>query len=296
MQELLQLLANGIADGSIYALAALGATVLFGVLNIGNFAYGDYMTVSAFCALAAQNVFGLPFAGALLAGALGGAALSVALDAGLFRPLRGKGGGPGAILMLSVGLSLAIRYTLYIAVGATTYGYDVSNHTALHIGSVRISTAALVTMATTAVLVPCIAFMFQRTKVGKSMRAVASNPDLAAVSGVDIGRVGTYTWALSGALAGFAGTLLGLLQGAFTPEMGWQSLFFIFAAVILGGIGSAYGALLAGFALGIITDVAPWSGFAGGLPIDYKPVLAFGVMIVVLLVRPQGVFGTAKLR
>jgi neutral amino acid transport system permease protein len=296
MQELLQLLANGVADGSIYALGALGATVLFGVLNIGNFAYGDYLTVGAFCTLAGQTVLGLPFAAAVLVGVLGALLLSIALDAALFSPLRRQGAGPGAILILSVGLALALRYTLYLAVGASPYSYNLSSNTALHLGSVRISTAALITIATTAALVPCIAFLFQRTKVGKSMRAVASNPDLAMVSGVDIGRVGTYTWALSGALAGIAGTLLGLLQGAFTPDMGWQSLFFIFAAVILGGIGSAYGALVAGFALGIVTSIAPWSGFAGGLPIDYKPVLAFGAMIAVLLIRPQGVFGKAKLR
>jgi neutral amino acid transport system permease protein len=296
MQELLQLLANGIADGSIYALAALGATVLFGVLNIGNFAYGDYMTVGAFCTLAAQTALGLPFAGALIAGVVGTAVLSVGLDWSLFSPLRRKGAGPGAILILSVGLALVVRYALYLTVGASPHGYAISDSTALHLGSVRISTAELVTIATTAALVPVIAFVFQKTKVGKSMRAVASNPDLAAVSGLDIGRVGTYTWAVSGALAGLAGTLLGLLQGAFNPEMGWQSLFFIFAAVILGGIGSAYGALIAGFVLGVVTSIAPWSGFAGGLPIDYKPVLAFTVMIVVLLVRPQGVFGKAKLR
>jgi branched-subunit amino acid ABC-type transport system permease component len=296
MQELIQLLTNGIADGSIYALGALGATVLFGVLNIGNFAYGDYMTVGAFCALGATTVLGLPFALALIVGAVGTAIMSVGLDFALFRPLRRKGAGAGGILILSVGLALAIRYTLYLFFGASDRAYSVNDSTPLRIGSIRISTPELVTIATTLVLVPCIAFLFQRTRVGKSMRAVASNPDLAAVSGVDLGRVSTYTWAVSGALAGVAGVLLALLQGAFDPQMGWQALFFIFAAVILGGIGSAYGALIAGFALGIVTDVAVWSGFGGGLPLGYKPVLAFGLLILVLLIRPQGVFGRLKLR
>jgi neutral amino acid transport system permease protein len=295
MSELLGLFANGVADGSIYALGALGATVLFGVLNIGNFAYGDYMTFGAFCALGAADI-GIPFAGAVVVGVAATALLSVALDITLFRPLQRKGAGPGGVLMLSVGLALVVRYALYLIAGANDYAFSINDSTALHIGAVRISTPELVTIATTLALVPCIAYLFQRTKVGKSMRAVASNRELAAVSGVDTSRVATYTWAISGALAGLAGTMLALLSGSFTAEMGWDALFFLFAAVILGGIGSVYGALIAGFALGIVTDIAVWPGFAGGLPISYKPVFAFGVLILTLLLRPQGVFGKAKLR
>ena len=143
MSELLALFGNGIADGSIYALGALGATVLFGVLNIGNFAYGDYMTFGAFCALGAADL-GIPFVGAVIVGVAATAVLSVTLDITLFRPLQRKGAGPGGVLMLSVGLALVVRYAIYIIAGANEYAYSVHDSTALTLGPVRVSSPELI--------------------------------------------------------------------------------------------------------------------------------------------------------
>ena len=140
-----------------------------------------------------------------------------------------------------------------------------------------------------------VGLLLSRTRVGKSMRALANEPELAAVSGINTDRVAVYTWALAGGLAGLAGILFGLLQGTFNPELGWAVLFLIFTAVILGGIGSAYGALIGGLVVGLLMELSTWSGLLGGLDPRFKPVVAFVTLILLLLYRPQGIFGKARL-
>jgi branched-subunit amino acid ABC-type transport system permease component len=148
---------------------------------------------------------------------------------------------------------------------------------------------------TVALLVaPLVALFLARTRLGKQMRAVADNRDLAAVAGIDVERIGVSVWILAGGLAGLAGIMLGLSQGVFDPNMGLGPLFLIFTAVVLGGIGSAYGALVAGLALGLAMELSTWDALFGGLDSKYKPVLAFVVLILLLLYRPQGVFGQAR--
>lgn len=143
-------------------------------------------------------------------------------------------------------------------------------------------------------MAPLTALFLARTRVGKRMRAVADNRDLAAVAGIDVERIAVYVWIFAGALAGLGGVMLGLEQGTFDPNLGVDPLFLIFTTVVLGGIGSAYGALFAGFALGLAMELSTWQALAGGLGSQYKPVLAFVVLIVLLLYRPQGLFGRAR--
>jgi branched-subunit amino acid ABC-type transport system permease component len=126
------------------------------------------------------------------------------------------------------------------------------------------------------------------------MRALADDRSLAAVAGIDVDRTVVLTWVVAGGLAGIAGLLQALILNAFTPNFGFALLLPIFAAVVLGGIGSAYGALVGGVALGLVMEVSTWSALAGGAPAVYKPVVAFGVLVLVLLLRPQGVFGRAR--
>jgi neutral amino acid transport system permease protein len=126
------------------------------------------------------------------------------------------------------------------------------------------------------------------------MRAVADNRDLASVSGIDVERIGAYVWFLAGALAGVGGVMFAVVQGTFDPNLGFQVLFLVFTTVVLGGIGSAYGALVSGFILGLAMELSTWSGFAGGLEPRFKPVLAFVALIGLLLYRPQGLFGKAR--
>ena len=141
---------------------------------------------------------------------------------------------------------------------------------------------------------PAVALFLARTTVGKSMRAVADNRDLAAVSGIDVERMGTYVWLLAGALCGIGGIMFAAVQGTFDPNLGFQVLFLIFTTVVLGGIGSAYGALVGGFVLGLAMELSTWDGFFGGLEARFKPVLAFVALIGLLLYRPQGLFGKAR--
>jgi branched-subunit amino acid ABC-type transport system permease component len=151
-----------------------------------------------------------------------------------------------------------------------------------------------VALGITVVVAPAVALFLARTRLGKAMRAVADNRDLASISGIDVDRIGTYVWLLAGGLAGLGGVMFGVVQGTLEPNLGFQVLFLIFTTVVLGGIGSAYGALVAGLVLGLAMDLSTWSGFAGGLDARFKPVLAFAALILLLLYRPQGLFGKAR--
>jgi neutral amino acid transport system permease protein len=297
MSELAQLIVNGTATGSIIALAAVGASLVFGVLRVGNFAHGDYVTLGAYAGIAvtllAPTWLPLPLAGA--AAIVVTAAFAVAMEFVLFRPMRGKGS--ASVFIVTIGLALVLRQTIYLLAGSKTYQYPLDQTQVFDLGLVRLSPGQAVVVVTALITIPLVGAFLSRSRTGKSMRAVSDNAELAAVSGIAIDRIAIYTWMLAGGLAGLAGVLLALLQGSFDPEMGWSILFLIFTAVILGGIGSPYGALVGGLALGLMMDLATWSALpGGGLETRYKPVLAFAFLIVLLLVRPQGVFGRARLR
>ena len=126
------------------------------------------------------------------------------------------------------------------------------------------------------------------------MRAVADNRDLAEIAGVDTERIGLYVWMLAGGLAGLGGTMLALVQGIFDPNLGFNVLFLILTGVVLGGIGNAFGALLAGLVLGLVMEVSTWPPFFGGVPTQYQPVVGFIVLILLLMFRPQGLLGKAR--
>jgi neutral amino acid transport system permease protein len=290
--RLAQLLVNGVITGSILALAGVGATLIFGIQRIANFAHGDFLTIGAYAAFVVNVVLGQNLLVAAL-GAMGAVALfGVAAHFGLFRPLRGRG--TVAIALVSVGLGLLIRNVIFIIAGAQIRQFNVNQSEVFTIGVIRLSPGQAVAVAVALVVAPLVALFLARTRLGKQMRAVADNRDLAAVSGIDVERIGVSVWILAGGLAGLAGVMLGLSQGVFDPNMGLGPLFLIFTVVVLGGIGSAYGALLAGLALGLAMELSTWDALFGGLDSKYKPVLAFVVLILLLLYRPQGVFGQAR--
>ena len=162
------------------------------------------------------------------------------------------------------------------------------------LGSVRLSQSQFITIVTAAVVIVAIGLFLARTTLGRTMRALADDRALEAIAGVNVGRVIAFTWVLSGLLAGIAGVLAGLAQTTFDPNFGFQLLLPVFAAVVLGGIGSAYGALAGGLTLGIAMEVSTWPSLLGGVNPVYKPVVAFVVLAAALLVRPQGLFGRAR--
>ena len=286
----LQLVANGLVTGSIYAIAAVGVSLVYGILRLVNFAYGDVMAYGAYMGFLFNVTLGLPIVVAVVLAMVATAALSVALELVLWRPLRARRAGFMSLFLAAIGLALVLRQSLFLAAGPQPRAFDVNPYKVYVIGSVRLSGAQGIAIVTAAVAIVLVAFLLARTTLGKTMRAMADDRTLAAIAGVDTRRVVMVTWVIVGGLAALAGILAGLVQSTFDPNFGFQLLLPIFAAVVLGGIGSAYGALVGGLVLGLAMEVSTWDGFAGGVNPVYKPVVAFGALIVVLLLRPQGVF------
>jgi neutral amino acid transport system permease protein len=294
MSELLQLIANGLVAGSIIAIAAIGLSLVYGILKIVNFAHGEYLTFGAYMAFFVNVTLGAPMVVAVLFAMAATALMGILLEFVLWRPMRGRGAGLMSLFIVAIGLALVIRHVIFLVWGASPQKYDVDVFQVYDLGPIRLSLSQIVAIAVAFGAIVLVGLMLARTRLGKSMRAVSDNRELAAVAGIDIDRVIAYTWILGAALAGLGGVLLGLVQGAFTPNMGFAVLLPIFAAVVLGGVGSAYGALVGGVFLGLVMEIATWDAFAGGVPGVYRPVVAFIVLIVTLLFRPQGVFGKAR--
>ena len=290
----LQLLANGLVTGSVIAIAAVGVSVVYGILRLVNFAYGDFMAFGALAAYAFNGPLGVPLVAATALGMIATAVLSLILDGVLWRPLRARRAGFMSLFLASIGLALVLRQSLLLAYGPQPQVYRVDPYKVYVLGSVRLSQAQFITIVTTAVVIVAIGLFLARTTLGRTMRALADDRALAAIAGIDVGRVIAFTWILSGMLAGIAGVLAGLAQSTFDPNFGFQLLLPVFAAVVLGWIGSAYGALAGGLTLGIAMELSTWPSFFGGVNPVYKPVVAFVVLAAALLVRPQGLFGRAR--
>lgn len=294
MTDLLQLGANGLVTGSIIAIGAVGVSLVYGILRIVNFAHGDYLVFGAYVALAVNVGWNGHIVLAAIAAIAATAVLAVGLEFALWRPLRRKGAGLFSLFIAAIGLALVLRHVVFLVGEARPRRYDVNVFQVHELGGVRLSQSQLIAVAIAFAAIVLVGLMLARTGLGKAMRALSDNRSLAAVAGIDVDRTVVLTWMLAGGLAGIAGLLQALILNAFTPNFGFLLLLPIFAAVVLGGIGSAYGALVGGVALGLAMEVSTWDALAGGAPAVYKPVVAFGVLIVVLLLRPQGVFGKAR--
>ena len=289
-----QLVANGLVTGSVIAIAAVGVSLVYGILRLVNFAYGDFMAFGALAAYAFNGPLGLGMIPSTLLGMLATAVLSLVLDVALWRPLRARRAGFMSLFLASIGLALVLRQVLLLAYGPQPQTYRVDQYKVYVIGSVRLSEPQLVTIVGAAAAIGVIGVLLARSTVGRTMRALADDRALAAIAGIDVGRVITYTWIISGLLAGLAGVLAGLVQSSFDPNFGFQLLLPVFAAVVLGGIGSAYGALAGGLVLGLAMELSTWPTLLGGVNPVYKPVVAFLILAAALMVRPQGLFGRAR--
>jgi len=290
----LQLLANGLVTGSVYAIAAVGVSLVYGILRLVNFAYGDMMAFGALIAFGVNGPLHQPMIVAALAGMAATAAFALLLDFVLWKPLRVRRAGFMSLFLASIGLALVLRQALLLAAGPQPRSYRVDPYRVFVLGSVRISEAQLIAIATAATTIVAVGLLLSLTTIGRVMRAMADDRALAAVAGIDVGRATQAVWVLSGLLAGLAGVLAALVEYSFDPNFGFQLLLPVFAAVVLGGIGSAYGALAGGLVLGVAQEISTWSGFAGGVNPVYKPVVAFAVLAIALMIRPQGLFGQAR--
>jgi neutral amino acid transport system permease protein len=294
MSDFLQLIANGLVTGSIIAIAAIGLSLVYGILKIVNFAHGEYLTFGAYMAFFVNVTLGAPMVTAVLFAMAATALLGILLELILWRPMRARGAGIVSLFIVAIGLALVLRHIIFLVCGPSPRKYDVDIFQVYDLGPIRLSLSQIVVIAIAFTAIILVGLMLARTRLGKAMRALSDNRELASVAGIDVDRVIAYTWILGASLAGLGGVLQGLLQNAFTPNMGFTLLLPIFAAVVLGGVGSAYGALVGGLALGLAMEVSTWDALAGGVAAVYKPVVAFVVLILTLLFRPQGVFGKAR--
>lgn len=296
MNDLLQLSVNGLMTGSILAMGGVGVTLVLGVLRLLHVAHGDMLAFGTYAGLGFVAVFAnnlvLGTVGAIFATAL----LAVALDYVLWRPLRQKQAGLVSLLLASIGLALVLRHVIFWVAGAPPRQYPIDLLAVFELGPVRLSQGQAIALPVAAISILLIGWLFARTNAGKRIRALSDDLSLAAVAGIDVNNTIVLIWAVSGALAGLAGVLQGLVQNSFNPNLGFQLLLPIFAAVILGGIGSVYGALVGGLILGLAMELSTWDVLLGGVPPNYKQVVAFAVLIVMLIIRPQGLFGKVRLR
>jgi neutral amino acid transport system permease protein len=291
VSELLQLVVDGLVTGSILAIAAVGVSLIYGVLRLVNFAHGDYLTFGAFAALAVDSRLRLGMVGATAFAMVATLMLAMLLELVLWRPMRRRRAGLLSTFITAIGLALVLRQSMFLAAGADTRSFSVDPFSVYQFGSVRLAQSQFVVLVVSTAAILAVGIVMSRTDLGRRMRAYSDNRELASVSGINADRIVLYTWILAGSLAGLAGVMQGLVQSAFDPNMGWTLLLPIFAAVVLGSIGNAYGALLGGLLLGVVMDVSTWSGFAGGVPPDYTYVVAFVTLILVLLLLPQGLLG-----
>jgi len=280
--ELLQLLIYGVVLGGVIALGAIGVSLTFGILGFANFSHGDLMSAGAYIALVFFTMLSWPLWIALPIAMIGTAALAIVIDRSLYRLFRGRH--TVILLISSFGVALILRSLIQIVWGPDTITYQMGIQLPYRVSGIRIRPDQVTILLCCVALVIAVHLFLQRTKMGKAMRAMADNPNLARLSGIDTERVIVWTWLLGGILAGAAGVFLGL-DTRLHPEMGWTLLLPIFAAVILGGIGKPYGAIVGGFVIGIAQEMSVLF-----LPASYKPAVAFAILVVMLIIRPTGLF------
>jgi neutral amino acid transport system permease protein len=286
LRRFLQSSLNGLKFGLIIGMTSIGLSLIFGTTGLVNFAHGDLVTVGAFLAYFFNVVVGLPLLIAAPIAIVGGALISGALDRGIWRPLRKRQTGLIAMLVVSIGLAFVLRHVVLLFFGGSRLAYaDYSLQTAMRFGLVRVQPIELWVMGLSIAILVSVGLMLTRTKLGKSMRAVADNRDLAESSGIDVQRVILSVWILGGGLTAIGGVFFGVIESV-DYLMGFRLLLLMFAGVILGGLGSAYGAMLGGLVVGLVSEISTvW--FSSQI----KYVWALVVLILILLVRPQGILG-----
>lgn len=291
MSDFVQLFFNGLVTGSILAIAAVGVSIVYGVLKLVNFAAGDFLTLGAFVTVVLSVDHHVPFIVAILIAMLTIAAISVVLEFALWRGLRRSKAGTLSLFLVATGVSLIVRQLILIFFGVGSRKFDIDVVRTFQFLGAQIAYSQLVVLVFASATILLLGLLIAKSPLGKGMRAYSDNPSLASVAGVNVDRIIMATWLVSGLLTGLAGVFQGMVQGSFESTMGWMLLLPIFAAVVLGTIGDAYGALIGGFVLGLVMELSTWHVLFGGVPASYKPVVAFGTLALVLLVKPEGLLG-----
>ncbi len=277
---------NGIRLGLLLALASIGLSLIYGTTGLSNFAHAELLTMGGFTGyLLVQNV-GIPLWPAVALVTVICGAFGWVQDRGMWQPLRRRGLGLTQMMIVTIGLSLALQYVFQL-IDTETVRVVTGIPDGVQIGPVGITWQSIIAMVISIVLLIGVGFVLLRTRIGQATRAVADNPALAAASGIDVDRVIRLVWTVAAAFAGLAGVLYALVTNGVKWDSGLQILLLLFAAVTLGGLGTAFGALLGSLIIGYVVEVSP----VFGMPSDFKYATALVILILLLLVRPQGLLG-----
>ena len=290
MNTIVPAIGFGIVTASILAVAGVGFTLQFGVTNILNLAYGDIMTAAAFVAYLVTSA-GLSVWLALVAGAAFGSVFSMLLNRFIYTPFVRRGTRLFGMIIVTIAVSLMVQNGLLAIFGANFFSLKMPRPASVHIAGTAFAPVQLAIIAIAVVAMLLIHLLLRYTKLCKAMRATAADPDLARNCGIATDRVIDLAWAISGALCGLAGVILVMNVTAFTDTTGAQFLIPIVAVAVLGGIGQPYGAMLGALLIGITTEVA-----AAIFNPEYKDVVAFVILVIVLLARPQGILSEVATR
>lgn len=303
MSNILQYVANGLVYSSIIVLASIGLSLVYSIANFANFAHGDTMTVGAYGGLVAMgamgsldlgSIFGIPvtFFLALLVGMAVAPVVAVLTERFIYRPLDVESIG---LLITSIGVAFVYRAIILMGFPGGFQSYDLPRQGPVpelqEMVGIAMTPRDITIVFVAAVLVVALHLLLQYTTLGRMMRATADDANLARISGIRTARIILAMWVIGAALAAAGGVFLGL-QTHVHPRMGFDILLVVFAAVILGGIGSVYGAMLGGLVIGMVYELTPLLSQVGiPLGTKYAPAIAFLIMVVILLVRPTGILG-----
>jgi neutral amino acid transport system permease protein len=287
LDELIQSSANGIRLGLLLALASVGLSLIYGTTGLSNFAHAEQVGLGGILGYAFVNLRGMDiWLGGLLVVAIC-AFTGYLQDRVMWQPLRRRGLGLTQLMIVTIGLSLAMQYSFQYFVGARTVRVVKDNPSVRELGPITMTNQSFVAMGIAVVVLAAVGYALLRTRIGRATRAVSDNPALAAASGIDVDKVIRLVWTVAMGLAGLSGLMYALVTNGIKWDSGLQILLLLFAAVTLGGLGTAFGALLGSLIIGLVVELSPVLGMPG----DFKYATALLILILLLLVRPQGLLG-----
>jgi branched-chain amino acid transport system permease protein len=285
--ELVQSSANGIRLGLLLALASVGLSLIYGTTGLSNFAHAEQVGLGGILGYVLINEHGLNlWVGGVLVVLICGFT-GWFQDRIMWQPLRRRGLGLTQLMIVTIGLSLAMQYAFQYTVGARTVRVVQDNPSVREVGPITMTNQSFVAMGIALVVLAAVGYALLRTRIGRATRAVSDNPALAAASGIDVDKVIRLVWTVAMALAGLSGLLYALVTNGIKWDSGLQILLLLFAAVTLGGLGTAFGALVGSLIIGLVVELSPVLGMPG----DFKYATALLILILLLLVRPQGLLG-----
>lgn len=285
MTQFLQQMINGLSLGSIYALVALGYTMVYGIIKLINFAHGDIYMLGAYIGFIVTTKLGLGFMPALLISMVGCAIIGMTIERIAYKPLRHATRITALITAIGVSYFLEAGTQRVMGAGVQTFPNVFVNETIM-LGNVRISTQQIVIFVVTIVLMVALQFLVNKTKIGRAMRAVSVDADAARLMGVNVNATISFTFAIGSALAGAAGVLVGVYYNSINPLMGMLPGIKAFIAAVFGGIGIIPGAMLGGFFIGIVETMV--AGYGSSL---WKDAVVYIILILILIIKPAGLLG-----